>query len=167
MTFPQLLKEKSEASQRIIENYNLPKKNKALWLIIVREWANLAMILEWLQILPANFVVVSPIEYDTISKNITFILDDNIELSAFDFMVTDDNDYNINDCIHKWVVCIVNNEHNSKSLLEEFNPIKNEWNAYIFGLNSSWSIFYAIVRYLENFKFPFDNKNLVKKLFDM
>jgi hypothetical protein len=62
--------------------------------------------------------------------------------------------------IKKWITPIV---LKNKEFIE-FNPLKNEWNAFFYETLDKWSIFYTIVRYMENYKFPFDNKNLVTNL---
>jgi hypothetical protein len=51
--------------------------------------------------------------------------------------------------------------------LTEFNASKVEWNAFIFESNALCDIYYAIIRYLENYKFPYDNKALVKNVLDI
>jgi len=50
------------------------------------------------------------------------------------------------------------------ALLKEFNPMKGEGNAFIYEKENIWCIFYAFIRYLENSKFPFDNKILVQNV---
>jgi hypothetical protein len=42
--------------------------------------------------------------------------------------------------------------------------MKNEGNSYFYDSESKWLVFWAIIRYMENYKFPFDNKNLVKNV---
>jgi hypothetical protein len=42
--------------------------------------------------------------------------------------------------------------------------MKNEGNSFYYEESNHWSIFYSIVRYMENYKFPFDNKNLIKNV---
>jgi hypothetical protein len=37
----------------------------------------------------------------------------------------------------------------------------------MFKQENSWDIFYSIIRYLENYKFPYDNKALVKNILDI
>ena len=42
--------------------------------------------------------------------------------------------------------------------------MRSEWNAYFYDESNKWSIFSSIVKYMENYTFPFDNKNLVKNV---
>jgi hypothetical protein len=66
-----------------------------------------------------------------------------------------------------WIVPIIFKKHHLTSLLTEFNAAKVEGNAYIFGNDALCDIYYAIIRYLENYKFPYDNKALVKNILDV
>jgi hypothetical protein len=62
------------------------------------------------------------------------------------------------------VAPIVGSTHPIASLLSEFNPIKNEWNSFLFQELNTYSVFAAITRYLENYKFSMDNKNLIRNI---
>jgi hypothetical protein len=64
----------------------------------------------------------------------------------------------------KWVVPIVNEKSYLGKILQEFHPGRAEWNAYLYEKDSHWSAYYALVRYLENHKFPYDNRNLIKNV---
>jgi hypothetical protein len=89
------------------------------------------------------------------------------ELIGFDFILCDEDIKDLNKYLSNWIVPIIPLENPFSSILQEFNPMRNEWNAYIFNKEDKRSIFYAIVRYIENSKFPFDNKNLVKNVLDV
>jgi glycogen synthase len=45
--------------------------------------------------------------------------------------------------------------------------MQSEGNGYIFEKNNKWEIFYALTKYLENYKFPYDNRNLVKNVLEI
>ena len=45
--------------------------------------------------------------------------------------------------------------------------ISNTWNSFLYDSDIMWSMFYALVGYLENSKFSFDNKNLVKNVLEV
>jgi len=167
MNFSEILREKKQISDNIKNLYCLPKKHKALWLIKIEDISILEKLQEWLKFLPANFIIESNekslVEYDNIQiSNNT----DKLRI-GFDFIVCDENIEDLNDYISKWVVPIIINTSHLSAILAEFNPLKNEWNSYLFKEENEYDIYYAIIRYLENFKFPFDNKNLVKNICDM
>jgi len=45
--------------------------------------------------------------------------------------------------------------------VEDYNPIQEKGNAFVMQQVSPWSFFSALVRAIENFKFPYDWKNLM------
>jgi hypothetical protein len=102
---------------------------------------------------------------EIIYKNavITWELDNDV-LSWFDFIVCDDDLSDIKSYIEKGITPITLRKNHLSTSLTEFNPLKNEWNSFFFEDLNKWDIFYTIVRYMENYKFPFDNKNLVNNL---
>jgi hypothetical protein len=69
--------------------------------------------------------------------------------------------------LNMWVAPIIYKQHHLVSLLSEFNAAKVEWNAFIFENDALCDVYYAIIRYLENYKFPYDNKALVKNVLDV
>jgi hypothetical protein len=61
-------------------------------------------------------------------------------------------------------VPIVSSNNYLSSLLKEFDAKASSGNAFLYDNMDSYSVFYALIRYLENKKFPYDNKILVKNL---
>jgi hypothetical protein len=43
--------------------------------------------------------------------------------------------------------------------------MKSEGNAFLYDMYDEWSIFYALIKYVENTKFPFDNKALIENVY--
>jgi len=168
MNFSELLKEKRGVSDNIKNLYSLPKKNKAIWLIKLENNELVNSLKEWLSFLPINFIIES--NNDEVEEDFNNIkYSNNTEKLKiwFDFIVCDSNVEQLNDYFTKWVTPIINIDSHISSILKEFNPIKNEWNSYLYKESNHFDVFYAIIRYLENYKFPFDNKNLVKNIFEM
>jgi hypothetical protein len=123
-------------------------------------------LVEWLKSLPTGFVVYTKnAETKILSTNIvlTWKLDET-DVSWFDFIVCDNEIEELYTYIEKWITPIIIKENHMWSILKEFDPIKNEWNAFFYEESNKWNIFYTIVRYIENYKFPYDNKNLVKNI---
>ena len=166
MNITTVFTEKKENNIKIKKTLGLLLKFKPLWLI---KLANIELaweLIEWLKSLPAGFVVYSEwAKTEVISNNlvITWDLSDSF-LSGFDFMVCDDDISNISIYVQKWITPIIVRDNHMSSILKEFNPLKNEWNTFYYESMDKWAIFYTIVRYMENYKFPFDNKNLVKNV---
>jgi hypothetical protein len=51
--------------------------------------------------------------------------------------------------------------------MEEFNPLDTSGTCYKYVWDTHYHIFYTVVKYLENYKFPYDNRNLVKNLIEL
>ena len=167
MIFSEILKEKKQISDNIKNLYSLPKKNKSIWLIKLKNTDLLKPLIDGLKYLPSNFIIESNSINEEEYNNIKFSNNTNKLRIGFDFLVCDEEIEELNDYLSKWIVPIIINTSHLSSILKEFNPIKNEWNSYLFKENNQYDIYYAIIRYLENYKFPFDNKNLVKNVCEM
>jgi len=170
MTLTQILKDKKQNSNELKTKFKLPKKNKALWLIKLTNKSLLQKLYFWLANLPIDFVVVWDFGKEWIDeqfKNIYIknkILDK--DLIWFDFCIFDSEITDITKFNKNAIVSILPEDNHFKSIMQEYNPMKNEWNCYLYSQNNEWSIFYSIARYLENYKISFDNKNLVKNIWE-
>ncbi len=166
MNMSTILTEKKENSIKIKKSLWVLLKFKPLWLIKISNTKVKEEIIEWLKIIPAGFVVYSEwVEVSLISNNvvITWNIDDSL-LSWFDFIVCDDDICNLNSYFPKAITPIILRDNHMSAILKEFNPVKNEGNSFFYNELNKWAIFHSIVRYLENYKFPYDNKNLVKNI---
>ncbi len=164
MNFSKILKEKKINSTLIKQENSFLKKNNFLWLIKISDDKVLKDLLPGLTELGCNFVVVSDLDLKR-TKNIVIkkeCLDEKV--IGFDFIICDNECEWLDFYFEKWITPIIFKENYLSSLLNEFDPIKNEWNCFIFERYNQWSIFYALIRYLENSKFSFDNKNLIRNV---
>ena len=157
MTLSELNREKRKYSDLIKSEYMFPKTNKCIWLIKIGDKEILKKLVKWLCFLPVNFIVVTS---EALKNDIS-----EHEVWA-DFVVCDDEETSLDNYFKKWITPIVSKLWHFSSVLSEFNPMKNEGNSFLYDKLNAWSIFYTVVRYLENYKFPFDNKNLVKNVFE-
>ena len=64
------------------------------------------------------------------------------------------------------VVPIVPSQSPYSAKLSEFNPMKFEGNAFLFDKVNQYQMFAALVRYLENIRYPGDKRTLVKNVSD-
>lgn len=164
MNFSQIWKEKKRTSLIIKEEYNLPKKNKLNWLVVLNNKDILVDLIDALWNLEANFVVVTDLNLAT-AKNVVLEKEIHRNLTIwFDFIICDNEIYSLAEYLKQGIVPIITEENYMSSILSEFNPIKNTWNSFLYKGENKWTIFYSLIRYLENSKFPFDNKNLVKNV---
>ncbi len=166
MTLTTILKEKNANKNILLANYNLNNKKFPVGFININNDLIDSVLIDALNILPANFIISSKNNNFDNSSNISF-LDENFSNSGFDFIVCDDCEKSIMDYLKNWVVPIIWKSHHISSILSEFDAAKTSWNAFIFEKNTFYDIYYSIIRYIENYKFPYDNKALVKNILDI
>lgn len=169
MDLNMVVKEKKEKNILLKKKFGLPSKDKALGLIKINNKVLIKDLRDGLLALPAWFILeIAGVETEKLGENIvaTAKIEEN-DLIWFDFIVCDDSIDNLNKYLELGVSPIISTKNHLNSILKEFNPVKNEGNSYLFESLDKWSIFYSIVRYLENYKFPFDNKNLVKNVINL
>jgi len=157
---------KKEKNKKIKKEFWLLQKFTPLWLIklqnkdLIRELRDALLTINW------GFIIeIEWIETEKIWNNIVATWKINKDdLPWFDFVLLDECNVNIEDYIKNGVTPIVKNDCHLASILKQYNPLKNEWNSFLYEDFNKWSIFAWIIKYTENFKFPFDNKNLVKNV---
>lgn len=166
MKLNNIFSDKKISNEKIKKIIWIPIKYKPLWLVILKNREITEKLIEWLKVLCAWFVIyIENTENKNISDNL-FITKkiDNFDLLWYDFIICDNEILNINKYLENWVIPIIIKDSYLNSIFQEFNPMKNDWNAFLYEELNEWQIFYALVRYLENYKFPFDNKNLVENV---
>lgn len=160
-----IISHKLEARDAFKAMHNLPKRSKILVGIHLHNKVLTSDIANWLNILPANFVVFWKNKWDVEEKNIVFLSSkEDFDLSTLDAIVCNCDDVKIEKAMEVGVVPIVNEKNYLGKILTEFHPGRAEGNAYLYEDTSYWSAYYALIRYLENHKFPYDNRNLVKNV---
>lgn len=167
MNIATILKEKKTVWEKIKKDFNFPLKNKATGLVSLSDKDLTANLIEGLSKLDVNFIIKSDSINISEFKNIVFINKDFKDLVWLDFVLCDECESNMTSYFSAWVAPVVSKDNHISTLLSEFNPGRVEGNAYIFKENNSWEVFYALIRYLENFKFPYDNKALVKNILEI
>lgn len=149
----------------ILKNHYFPtSKNKIHALITLSDQKIIDSFIEGLKILPVNFVILS----DTLelnAENIVCVKSPKQDLlSGFDCILADGNFEGLNTYFTQGITPIVPENHYLKSILSEFEPIDGVGNSFFYQENNVWSMYYALIRYVENYKFPYDNRNLVKNV---
>ncbi len=166
MNFTNILKKKKEKKALLLNKLWL-KDNKKAFFVVYLDNKNIdSIFIDALKILPWNFVIKTDKKIVLDAKNI-IVTNNDIYDEWFDAIVSDGEEESIMKFLKMWVVPIVYKKHHISALLEEFNAQKVEWNAFIFENNQICDIYYAIIRYLENYKFPYDNKALVKNILSL
>lgn len=162
--------QKKEVGNKLKEKYWFLKKEKCIWLIKLTDKNLIVELRDAFINLPVAFLIEMEWleEPERLWKNIIAIwkiLDEN--LIWVDFLICDKNISWLKKYLEKGIIPIISKNNPLKGILKEFNAMKNEWNSYIYEDENKWLIFHSLVRYLENYKFPFDNKNLVKNVLDI
>lgn len=65
--------------------------------------------------------------------------------------------------IKRGVVPILDSKLAEKNNILEFDPLNEKGFCFVFEIKSKWSIFAALVKAVENYKFPYDWENISKK----
>lgn len=160
-----IFNQKKEYNLKLKDKFWLLKKQKIVWLVKLSDKNLIKELRDAFINLPVNFIIeMDNIDTEKLWKNV--VATSKIPESyvvGFDFVICDKN-ISVKKYLEKWVTPIISKDNPLKSILREFNPAKNEGNSFLYESNNKWQIFYWLVRYLENYKFPFDNKNLVKNI---
>lgn len=165
MNFSELIEQKTQHRDTLKEKYKLPKRSKILIWVHFKEEKITKKLLDGLTILPANFIVFGEDEKNDGEKNIAFEQSHNgFDMTGLDAMLCSCDDIKLENIMEVGVVPIVNEKNYLGKILSEFHPWRAEGNAYLYEKHSFWSAYYALARYLENHKFPYDNRNLVKNV---
>lgn len=165
MNFSELLEQKTAHRDILKNTYKLPKRSKVLVWVHFSEEKITKKILDGLAILPANFIIFGTDIESHEGKNIAFeTTHEGFDMTGIDAMLCNCEDIKLEKIMEIGVVPLVNEKNYLWKILAEFHPGRAEGNAYLYEKNSFWSAYYALVRYLENHKFPYDNRNLVKNV---
>jgi len=162
-----LFNEKKKYSKALKDYFKFNKKNKATWLILIQDEKIVDFLLDWLEILSCDFVIKTEKE---IKNKLNIISTKDIKKDLiiwFDFILTDNESSSLKDYFESWIIPLIPKNNYLSSILHEFDPLNSEWNSFLYDENNSWSMYYSIIRYLENFKFPYDNRNLVKNIINL
>lgn len=135
-------------------------------MVVVKDEETQKFLREALLHFPVNILFVQELpEASTDAPNIHTIQKVSQDLYlGFDFICVDNEFEWLNAYFQAWVCPIIPHNHHLSLLLKEFDPLKSEGNSYIYTENNKWSMLYAMIRYMENYKFPYDNRNLIKNI---
>ena len=165
MSITELLSQKTEHRDQLKSTYELPKRSKILIAVHFSNEKFSKKILDGLEILPGNFIVFGYKEENSSRKNISFeATHEGFDMTGVDAVLCDCEDIKLEKIMEIGVVPLVNENNYLWKILQEFHPGRAEGNAYLYEKGSYWSAYYALIRYLENHKFPYDNRNLVKNV---
>ena len=161
-----IISNKKDIKQELKKSYSL--KHKIICLIKLSDIEKYNQLFEWLNILPVDFIIENNSEEKTNYNNIINIKKIKKSLLPWiDFILTDNDLDWLKELFNLGIIPILPSNNCIAKLLKEFDPVNSEWNCYFYQESNIWSMFYAIIRYLENYKFPYDNKLLIKNIINM
>lgn len=112
---------------------------------------------EGLESLDARFRILGP-EVKGLSLAHAFSVEEALEESHIWVVLGDKMPAEFNMVVERGIVPVALRGMNKK--LENYNPVAEAGNAFLFPKHSTWSIYGTLVRALENFNFTYDWKNL-------
>lgn len=165
MTFSEILAQKTLKRDEYKSKFSLPRRSKILIALHFTDDTISNQIIDGLETLPANFIIFGKNIEKKEFKNVTYQnSQEDFDMTGVDAILCNCHEAKLVEIMKQWVVPIVNENNYLGKILTEFHPGRAEGNAYLYQKDSSWSAYYALVRYLENHKFPYDNRNLVKNV---
>jgi hypothetical protein len=157
---------KNTAKNNLKTQFNFNRNVSSIWIIAIENEELRNFIMQWVSDIWLAAVVLWKDSLADIS-NISFI--DKINSNSlfwFDFFVYD-NEFEWLDvvkCMWAGVVPIMPAENTYSWMIKDFNPMKFEWNWFLWKGESRFCVFEKIVSYLENIKFPEDKRTLIKNV---
>lgn len=159
--------EKKKYSKALKDFFKFQTKNKATWLIVVEKSEDIDFLLDGLEILSCDFVVKTEKQLQS-KTNVVSTQEVKKDLMMwFDFVLTDNHLNSLQEFFQNGIIPIIPENNHLSSILREFDPLSSEGNSYLYKDENKWSMYYALIRYLENYKFPYDNRNLVKNIINL
>ncbi len=158
---------KKEANMKLRKVLNVKTKYRPVGIVKLQDKDLVTRLINWLKEIPAFVIVVSNEPYTDLPDNIVILKEMDMDLlPGVDFKVCDNEICNFDIIFKNGIVPIVHNNFHMSPLLDEFNPAKATWNAFYYANENEFAIIYAIIRYMENYKFPYDNKKLVQNVIE-
>lgn len=156
--------EKKKFSKMIKDFFGFKTKHKSIGLITLSDPSLVDQLLDGLEILSADFVVKTETHLEN-KANIVFTTKIKKDLLMwFDFVVGDNELEELTQYFSKGITPILPQNNHLGSLLKDFDPMSWEGNGYFYLDKNKWALYASIIKYLENYKFPYDNRNLVKNV---
>lgn len=91
---------------------------------------------------------------------------DDIVIAGADIWITDslDLDIPLASLLEKWVVPVLPFDKDIAWIWSEFDPMKSEWNAFMFESKNPFQMFEKLIRALENMRYIGDKRMLLKNI---
>ena len=147
-----------------IEDY----KNKNIILVSLNDWEIEKFIIDWLLSIENTIIFVYNSNNSYSDENVFKINDiKKIKTIILDMFVSD-GDWELTSLIPSfmkdWIINILPVKNVYEWVLTEFKPMQFTWNAFFYNEIEKFKIFAEIIIVLENIKYQWDKKILVKNI---
>jgi len=159
-----LFREKRKFAKAVKDCYQFQNPARPTLLVVLKDEKLINSLLDGLQILSCDFVVCTEKKFKKYTNIATDSTVKHDLLKGFDGIITDNDTENLITFFKSGVVPILPENNHLAGILKEFDPLESEGNSFFYKKDNVWSLYLGIVRYLENYKFPYDHKNLVKNI---
>ncbi|EKE27999.1 MAG: hypothetical protein ACD_3C00111G0016 [uncultured bacterium (gcode 4)] len=157
---------KQTAKNNLKTQFNFNRTVGSIWIVAIENEKIRNFLLEWISEIWLSAIAIwknSWVEF----KNIAFLDKINSNsLQWFDFFVYDNemDGIDVVKFMWAWIVPIMPVENTYSWMIKDFNPMKFEWNWFLWKSDSAFCIFEKIISYIENIKFPEDKRVLLKNV---
>jgi len=161
-----LIKDKSEAKDKLSSMLKFHIKKPLIALFMDRELSkseekNLAMILDGIKDLDATVIAIADTNHEVFSDIKTMEynrMNRHYLLEAADItLVFDSTD--VEELLANGIIPITS----ERPEVSDYDPNHESGNAFVYKNTSPWSVFAALVRAVETFKFPYDWKHIIRQ----
>ena len=142
--------QKEEARASLLRSLGAPKWTRAIVISFIKD----PSILEFLKqaSLAIGIILITDIDDAAVAGADIWITDSFYENIPLRILAT------------KRVVWVIPNDPEYKNIFSEFDPMKFEWNAFIFEKNTPFQIFEKLIRALENMRYAGDKRMLLQNV---
>lgn len=159
--------QKKKYSKILKDFFHFETKNKPTAFILLKNTEHIDFLLDGLEVLSCDFIIQTEKQLKE-KINVAYTKNINKDLLLWvDFIILDNETSNLQDYFSSGITPIIPSNNHLWNILKEFDPLTSEGNAYIYKENNQWSLYYSVIRYLENYKFPYDNRNLIKNVINL
>ncbi len=145
------LPKKTEMRKNILRNHKQKSSTRAVILVDIQDEEIRKFLKESASFIEVFFV-------DEIEEN---------ELLGVDaFIIDTENITTLKKYIQQGIAPIVFDSNENAEIFKDFDPMKFTGNAFLYKQKNKYAIFSQVCRFLENIRYPWDRKMLIKQLLE-
>ena len=117
-----------------------------------------------LQLLPIDIVIVSPTPLNKQPWPVLVSKKTPVGLDALLIWPADQLVQTLLDTQKNGIVPLCPEHRNLHSLAQNWDPVNEKGNAFLYNPQNAWGVYGGLIRLLENYRFPYDWENLLRHL---